>query len=529
MPAGDVLYDFLARLGFEIDETGKQKWDAWIGTATKRVMAFGGGVMAAAGSVYAGVYKVAASNAELLNTAESLGIGVGKLREMNFVANLTGSSAEALQSSLRSLQGQMAGATIGQGGLVAFARLGVSIRGANGQLRDASEVLDQVGKRIKTMPRARAEMFMGQLGIDKSLYKMLTQDVSGLTNAYREMYAATGMDAQQAAEKSRSFVKEVKFLKEVFKLLAETVSLSLIGKAEKDVKSFRQTLLQNFGPVVRVIKVVIGFVLMLAGFFLGLTLRAFKLIGAIVDRFQMLDGSTQALIVSILGLAAAWKYLNLSFLATPLGLVIVALIALLALIDDYQTWKDDGDSLIDWGPWATQIDSILGELGKLMDVLGSLWGVLKGPLLDAFGELGSGAIETLAGILTVALSLITYVTSLLNGDWAAAWQSAINLAKGLWDILKGILKLSGLLSAAKGIARIFGGGGETQTAPALGPSPALAAATAGPAGGAKVELSAVNNFNIDGAGDPEAVGRTVLGGQQKVNADLVRHARGAAR
>jgi hypothetical protein len=527
MAAGEVLKEFLARLGFEIDEAGAQKFTSWLGTATTRSMAFGAVIMAAAGAVYAGVYKIAESNAQLLSMAEALNMNVAKLREMNFVANLTGASAEALKSSLQGLQAQMAGATIGQGGIATFARLGIHIKDANGKLRDTGDVLLDVGAKIKKMDRPRAEMFLGQLGIDKSLYKMLTRDVSGLTEAYRDMYAATGMDAQKSAEQSRDFVQEVKLLKEVFKLLAESVGIALIGKAGKDVTEFRKKLLKNFKPIMAVLLGVIKLILRVAGFVGAMADRVIGWIGGIVRWFQTLDSSTQTLILGVLGFAAAWKYLNLAFLATPIGAIITGIIALVAIIDDLMTYMEGGESLIDWGPWVGQIETITGEFGKLMDVLGALWNLIKGPLLEAFAEIGNGAIDTLSGILNVVLNLITMLTNLANLDWTAAWESALKLAQGILDTILGIAKATGITSAVKGVARIFGGSNDGP--PALGPSPAFAAAAAGAAGAGKTELNANTTVYVDGAGDPEATARAVARQQTNVNADLVRNTRGAAR
>lgn len=526
----EVLKDFLARLGWDIDEAGYQKFSSALGTATKRAMLFGAGITAAATAAYYGIYKIAENNADLLNTSESLGMNVARLREMNFAATIMGSSSDALKSSLEGLKSAMAGATIGGGGLATFARLGINIRDANGHLRNTDAVLEDVAKRIKGMDRAKGEMFLGQLGIDKSLYRMLTQDVSGLTEAYRGMYAATGMDAEKSAEQSREFVKEVKILKEVFGLLAETVGIALIGKAGKDVKTFRQMLVSNFGPIVSAIKPVIEVVLTLAGFFLTLALRVFQWVGGIINWFKSLDSSTQTLIASVLGFAAAWKFLNLAFLASPLGMIITGLIALVSLFDDLQTYMEGGESLVNWGPWVGQIEAIMGELGKLMDNLKVLWDLVKGPLLSAFAEMGSGAIDTLTGILSIVINLITLLTNLANLDWAAAWQSALKVAQAILDTVMGIAKATGVLSAIKGIAGIFGGGGNNeQSAPVLGPSPAFAAATAGAGMPGKTELNQTTNVFVDGSDDPEAVGRSVANQQRNVNNDLVRHSKGAAR
>lgn len=512
----EVLKEFLARLGFQVDEAGLQKFNSGLATATARAAAFGLGITAAATAAIYGIYKVAESNAELLKTAEGLGMTVGKLKEMNFIADMTGSSTEALKSSLQGLQSAMAGALIGGGGLATFARLGIRIKDANGHLRDTSEVLMEVGQKIKGMDKPKAQMFLGQLGIDKSMYKMLTQDIGGITAAYREMYAATGMNAQKAAEDSRDFVQEVKMLKTMLGLLAESVSLAFVKRLGEGTARLRKMFMDNFAKIVQVLQFFLGLILRIASFFMEIVLRIAAWVGTLVGWFLKLDGTVQAIILGVLGFAAAWRYLNLSFLATPLGIIITSIIALLALIDDFMTYMEGGESMLDWGPWANDIMKIVGNLGDLWDQLAKVWDIVKGPLSEAF-SMWAGAVTDALGLIVSALSV---VVKILAGDFSGALDALMGLFSKMWDMV------SKIGDRIKGITSIFGGGG-SDSSPQLGPSQSLAAVAAG--GGGKTELTANANIYIDGSGDPEAVGRSVGGQQQRVNADLVRNTRGAAR
>jgi hypothetical protein len=531
--SAEVLQEFLARLGFQVDEAGLQKFNSSLATATARAVAFGVGISAAATAAIYGIYKVAENNAELLKTAEGLGMTVEKLREMNFVADMTGSSTEALKSSLQGLQSAMAGALIGGGGLATFARLGIRIKDANGHLRDTSEVLMDVGKKIKGMDKPKAQMFLGQLGIDKNMYKMLTQDIGGITDAYREMYAATGMNAQKAAEDSRDFVQEVKMLKTMLGLLAESVSLAFVKKLGGNARDARKMLMENFGKIVQTLQVFINMILRVAGFFGALALRLGSWVSGIVGWFQKLDSGTQTLILGVLGFAAAWRYLNLSFLATPLGMIIVGLMALVALIDDFMGYMDGDESLIDWGPWAGQIMGIVNALKPLLDSLGKVWDMLKGPLAEGFSNFGQDAVAILTAMLGAFVNLVSVIVSLFTGDLAGAFSSALKFLTSISDaimvVVNRVLDFIGKLTGInlKGLV----GGGDSYTAPPLAPSQnfAMATAGAGAGGGNKTDLNATTNIYVDGAGDPQAVGQAVAGKQQRVNSDMVRNTRGAAR
>lgn len=524
---GEVLKEFLARLGFQVDQASYSKFNASLASSTVRMAAFGAVVQAAGAAIWAGVYKVAEGQKELLQASERTGVSVERLQELQYVAEQTGASAASLVSSLKGLQQAMAGATIGQGGLATFARLGIRIKDANGKLRDTSEVLADVGEKVKKLDRPRAQMFLGQLGIDPELLEMMTQDVSGLTEAYREMYRVSGVDAQKAAEDSKDFVNAVKSIKTVFGLVAKSVAFSFIGKMGEDIERLKKRVTENFAKISNTFRVILGVVMRIASAFGELSVRIMKWVGDIVEWFDKLDGGTQKLILGIVGFAAAWKVLNLSFLATPLGAIIAGVAALVLLIDDFQTYMEGGESLIDWGPWVPQILAISDALKPLMEDFGKLWDMLKGPLADGFKIMGEGAIEIIKGLLGVFVNLISTVVGLLNGDWGAAWTSALQLIEKVWETVKGVIKFLGLKDIADNIVDHMVG---KKDAPALGPSPAFAVAGAGAAGGGgRADITASTVINIDGAGDPAAVAMKVAEGQNRVNADLVRHTRGAVR
>jgi hypothetical protein len=525
------LQDFLALLGFKVDEAGAEKFGSALATNATRV----------AVGAYAAIYKVAESRSELLTLADAVDVPVRRLEELSYIAEQTGGSQDALKSSLEGVTEALGGAAIGQGGIETFARLGISIRDANGHLRDSADVLLEVGEKLNGMDPAKATMFMNQLGIDRSLVRMLTSDVSGMRQAYTEMYEAVGVDAQQAAEDSRAFVNEIKSLKTMAKMVAEGVAAIFVGQMGEDVARLRKLIQENVGKIIPVLKAIIDVVLRIGKVFFGLTARLMSWVGMIVGWFGELDEGTQTLILGVLGFAAAWKFLNLAFIATPLGAIITGFIALLALIDDFMVWKQGGQSLIDWGPWADDIDAVVDALGVLLGALGQLWGKVKGPLMSMLQTWGKLFLSTLGSILGAVGSLVTAVVKLFQGDFSGAVEAVgelfghlldiiantvgqiVNVITGLTDIGSGIMDWVG-----EGLGGMLGfGGGDEPAAPILGAPPAMAVAGVGAGGGTNVTAETV--IHVDGAKSPQETANAVAGAQGRVNSDLVRHARGAAR
>lgn len=44
---------------------------------------------------------------------------------------------------------------------------------------------------------------------------------------------------------------------------------------------------------------------------------------------------------------------------SPIGLITALAAGIALLWEDYQTWKEGGDSLIDWGKWKPEVDAAL--------------------------------------------------------------------------------------------------------------------------------------------------------------------------
>jgi len=543
VPASRIK-EFLAALGFEIDEAGYQRFNRSLASASLRVAAFGAGIQTVAAGAYAFLYKIAQSQSQMLSLSEATGVAVKKLEELNYIAAQTGASQEALSSSLKGLQQAMAGATIGQGGLAAFHRLGIRIKDVNGRLRATDDVLFEIGDRIKNMDRGRQEMFLGQLGVDRSLVKMLTQDVTGLRDAYREMYAAAGTDAQAAAEASRSFIKEIHNIKTVFWMMAKSVGLAVIGRMEADIVRLRKAVVENFGKISRVIQTLLAVLMRLAGAFGALTMRLMGWVGNIVDWFGQLDDGSQRLILAAVGMAAAWRLLNLQFLATPLGLLLSLGAVIVGLVDDFLTWREGGESLIDWGSdmgrmlgfltgGAAALGAGLIVLPGIVSAVTTAWGILQTATTAVTTALRVMTATAAANPYMAAFLALAFVASLIIANWekVKAWFGSFV------DWLMG--KFKWIAESAQTVAGWFSGdedqpakipdigAPERPSAPLLGPTPALAAAAAGHTSTANINASTV--INVEGAGDPAAVGRAVGGEQNRVNADLVRHARGAAR
>jgi hypothetical protein len=388
MSAAGTIAEFLASVGFKADNRSLK-------SALAKVAAFGASMQAIAAGVTAGIMRVAEAQVAVARDAEKLRVTTERLEELRYVAEQTGAQTGALDSALQGLGSKYP------------------------RIKDTSVLFERMGRAMRGMTEAQRRAYAQRMGIDPSLIPMLTRDVSGLSAEFKQMYALAGTDAKAATEASRGFLAEIGKLKTLAMTLAKAVSLAFIGRIRGDIERLRRAVVDNFGKVRAVLEFIIGIVLRVSGVISAFVYRAIKTISALVDWYGKLDDGTRKLITGAGLLLAAWKLLNMGFLATPLGAVIAGLAAAVALVDDYLTYMEGGESFFDWGPWEDTIEGVIRVLKALRHVV---VGVLSG---------GFSALQT------------------LNELCRSVWLTIFGIGKILWKVFSG--DFSGALDAGKAL------------------------------------------------------------------------------
>jgi len=501
--SGEVIKEFLVGLGFQVDEGGLSNFNAGITKATLAVTAIGTAAIAAAGMITSFVAGVADKFDQIGDLADRVNTTGEEVMRLGYVATLTGSSVEAANSSLEGLSRTAGEAALGMGrGAKIFEDLGLQAKDSNGNLKDTSVLMAEIGDKIKDMGRGEQMAVLSKLGIDPTMINALTTDVSGLASEFDALYKAAGVDANKAAEASGEFNDSMDRLKMTFDAIKSAVGLKFMGQIKHGIDTLRKFLVENMPKIINAVSPIIDIVLRIAEAFITIVGRVGQAIGAIIGWLVKVNDATDGWAGYILAAAAAWKYLNLSFLATPIGMILSLAAAIALLVDDFLTWKEGGDSLIDWAAWEPAIDAAMGAITALRDLL--------------------------ANAFTAMFAAVDALVKLLTGDFAGAWaavgeyvNSVIGIFTSAWDVIKGVGSAIGNFAGA--VASIFGGAGAA--APASAPSPQAQAAVAG----ANQNVNQQTQIVVQGSGNPDATARAVAGQQNRVNADMARNMKGAAR
>ena len=370
---GGKIAEFMASIGFKADEKSLK-------TSLTQVAAFGAAITAIAGGIYAGIIKVAQGEAEMAITAQRLGTTADRIAELGYVAEQSGASIDAVTSSME--------------GMIAN----------NPRIKDAAKALEMAGERMRGMSEAQRRAYAARMGIDQSLIPALTGDVAALKDEFRQMYAVAGVDAKAAAEASKGFMAELGKLRTMAVILAKGVALAFIGKMRRDIEHLRRVIMENFDKIKRLFEAVITVVLRIAAVFGAFVYRVIKLASQAVAWFDKLDEGTRNLILGAFGLLAAWRVLNMGFLATPVGMLITGLLGIIALVDDLMTYMEGGESFFDWGPWVGQIMAVVNGLAPLLAALGKLAERVLPLISDALSRIWSFISEMAA---TVGKTVLT--------------------------------------------------------------------------------------------------------------------------
>lgn len=344
----ELIKEFLVSLGFKIEKAGLES--------------FVKGITAASSAVLASVTAIEDNLERLYFASQRTKASAENIRAFGFSLAQMGSSAGAALESIENLARLMRN-TPGAAGLIQS--IGVQTKTANGELRDTSEILRDLGKQFANMPYYRANAYAQALGIDEKTLIGLRQGLGDFGDEYRDMLGKIGLDLGDATKKSHEFMVETRTLASAIAIVGQRISESFSERLTANIRRFREQLVDNFGRISDIIDRVTKGVLWLADIVSQMALRAIQAVQTLIDGWNDLDESTQKVIAGIAALVVGWKVLNAVFLATPLGRLTALSLALLTLYDDYRTWREGGKSLIDWSVWEDQINNAMFGLGKL--------------------------------------------------------------------------------------------------------------------------------------------------------------------
>ncbi|EKQ3325290.1 lytic transglycosylase catalytic [Escherichia coli] len=398
----ETLKDFLISLGFKVDEAGARKFDAVVAGTTLKAIELGVKVEAAALSVVAFTAKIASGLDDLYWASQRTGATVEGIKQIGYAVSQVGGSVDGARGSLENLARFMRNNPGAEGFLN---RLGVQTRDASGNMRDMAAIFTGVGQKLSSMPYYRANQYAQMLGIDENTLMAMRRGVGQFSAQYSEMVKAIGFNADQAALSSNRFMTSLKSLGEMAGMARDKIGSNLADGLAGQIDNLRKKIIENFPKIEVTITKVIKGILWLGEIVGRVAFRIVDGVGDIIEWWGKLDAETKTLIEVIGGLVVAMRILNSTFWMSPIGLITGLIVALGLLWEDYKTWKEGGNSLIDWEKWQPAIDKAkdaitwlrdhllelkdgVGGWQNALEILGTfIAGVWVSKVLGAFGKI----------------------------------------------------------------------------------------------------------------------------------------------
>lgn len=440
--------ELVTKFSFAGNLSPLNQFNGFLGKAVKGLGLYSVAVKAALGGVMAFTGSVLKSADAQVQLSNNTGVSIERIQELGYAAAMSGSSAGALEQSIAGLNSSIGKAT--RNGSAEFSRLGLSIRNSNGEIKNADEVLSEVGEKFRSLNISMSEQqtIAGSLGIDVSLVQMLNK-TSGEMAAMTSKARAFGLITSEQKKHISAFNTSVTTLKFGFQSIWRQLSVALAPIMTDIVNKFTAFLMANKELIKE-----------------GLEKLAKVLffVSEAVDRFiELIFGVTDA----IGGWKNALVLLSVAFIMTPIGRFIAMMTAIILIIDDLIVAFQGGESVIrkffidafdfDIVPmlqslvkWFKSIPSsvapciaigvLLGKTlisvsagaSKMIPVIKGLTSVI-GLLGKAFIKLGVAMITTPIGWIIAGIAALAVAAYLIYKNWEPIKEFFKNLWSSITD------------------------------------------------------------------------------------------------
>ncbi|EES5102583.1 lytic transglycosylase [Escherichia coli] len=425
----ETIKDFLVSLGFDIDEAGASKFDSVLAGTTANAIKMGLAVEGAALTVVAFTAKIASGLDNLYWASQRTGATVQGIQSIGYAVSQVGGSVDAARSSLESLSRFVRNNPGAEGFLN---RLGVQTRDASGNMRDMAAIFTGVGQKLSSMPYYRANQYAQMLGIDENTLIAMRRGVGGFSGQYSAMAKAIGFNADEAARSSNKFMTSLREFGAMAGMARDKIGSNLAGGLAGSLDTLRRHILDNFPRIEQTLTKAIKGILALGDIIGRLFFRLIEGTSSLITWWQSLDKQTRELISLFGALTIALRILNSTFWMSPIGLITAMAAGIALLWEDYKTWKEGGQSLIDWGKWKPEVDAALKmvrdlkatvndlakALAKLLNIDPKAWS-LKWDFSNFIDQMGEFS------------KMLNMIADLLNAIKDGRWADAASIGKKL--------------------------------------------------------------------------------------------------
>lgn len=479
-----IIRELINRIGFDVNDKPLKDLDANLKSVKNSFLAVGAAVAAATAALGGIILSTAKAGDEFAKTSQRVGIAIGDLQRLAYVADRSGMSYGDLITATRFLNRNLAEAAKGTKLQVeAFRALGVSATDGSGKIKSTDkvtiELADAFAKLEDGALKTRLAMdIFGRSGT--AIITLLNGGGAAVQELMGRADALGGVMSDDAAKASEVFLDSITDVKLAISGLSYVIGSALIPEvtavihgvlawyvANKDlikvkVKSYLDDIVKILKAFWGVLGLVLAGVNRLVSSLGGLqqVMRGVFLIFSWFIALKLI-GVFSSLITIVIGLAKAIRTLGLWSLFTSGSMALIpALLAALAVaialvIEDIIVYLQGGESAI--GRFIKAFQELPPHIRDTITAIALGIAALLGALLGP-----AGLIASLVLALTTAGVYIYNNWDRLKGDLLMLWD---DVKQGISLIIDDIVnyiskKIGGAIdwisNKASGIGRFFG-------------------------------------------------------------------------
>lgn len=395
-------------------------------TSSLKRMVAGLASIAAVKRAFSAIISTATEMDALANSAAAVGASAAGMARLAYATDLAGVNASEMDSALKGVRQSAAQAAAGIGaGVEAWQMIGISTRDENGNLKDTTKLIDELGVKFAQMDEGRAQALGKLLKLTPMVVTALR---NGMMDYAKEFDGALGSmtptfdEAVKAAQELHAAQSR---LGRISGLLWQGIASRFFEPFAKAFDSLRQTIIINQAALVRFGAAVLQpLALLLSGFAaaVGVVSNALTVLTGI---FDALGPVSQTVVQTLLWGAAAYALAlhkvtlaQISAAASnPFVLIGAAITAVMLLLDDFATAMRGGKTYFNWDPaikifkslreWGTTIEEWITSLpDKISKALTGIWETLRGWWTTAIEWMSAkwdAFVETVTGWMPDAL------------------------------------------------------------------------------------------------------------------------------
>ena len=243
----DTIREFLVSIGYGVDQQSERKFKDSVRSATLQAELMSKAIVAAAKTTAEALQQVAKNFDSLYWTSQRTGASVQNIRALSYAVSQLGGSYQGAIQSIEAF-GQRLRTNPGYESLVKS--LGVQTRARNGQLRDQIDVMEDLGKRLKSMPYYQANQYASALGIDETMLRALQSgELQRFIKEQKERDRAFGLNGDKASKASRDFMRGVNAMAASIETLFGKVLTDNMPKISEFMEKIQKWMVDN-GPAI---------------------------------------------------------------------------------------------------------------------------------------------------------------------------------------------------------------------------------------------------------------------------------------